>query len=95
MITRKATAIFILLFATAAAHAQTEIMVIAGAAGSDQPASMPDYCLERDVNCVLEDGLQPPAVIVRKTLEPMPTVMDAADSATTASSRAVGPALVR
>jgi hypothetical protein len=88
MITRIGTAIFILLFATAVAQAETELIVSTRAVYSEEPTSMPDYCLDRDVNCVLNDGLPRPAVIVRDTSDTTPTATGAAADSTPGSADA-------
>jgi hypothetical protein len=59
MTTRIAGAILVFLFATAtaAAHAQATLLVPETSADlTEQPTSMPDYCAQLDINCVLNDG---------------------------------------
>jgi hypothetical protein len=72
MNTRIAGALFGVLFTTAAAHAQTVIVLPAPSADALEPATMPDYCAERDVNCVLDDGLLPRRAAVGAALSAIP-----------------------
>jgi hypothetical protein len=70
MTTRIAGAILVFLFATAtaAAHAQTTLLIAAPPADSpEQPTTMPDDCAQRDVNCVLNDG--PPHWVPHRATE--------------------------
>jgi hypothetical protein len=61
MTPRISIALCALLFATAAAAQTTTIVVSPG--DSEQPTSMPDYCSQLDVNCVLDDGAPRRAVV--------------------------------
>jgi hypothetical protein len=63
MTTRIAVAIFSVVFATAAVHAQTVFVTPAPADSAEEPTSMPDFCAERDVNCVLDTGAPRRAVV--------------------------------
>lgn len=94
MKTRIATAIFGVLLATAAAaaYAQTAVMVRAPAADSEEPTSMPDYCSELDVNCVLDTGMPRWRVIGASESETpgTPTTVPGAGIGATAGGETMG-----
>jgi hypothetical protein len=87
--TRIVAAILGVLFVTAAAHAQTVFVTPANLEDPAEPTSMPDYCAERDVNCVLDDGPPRRAVVgasIGRTPGTTPTAPGAAANATAGSS---------
>jgi hypothetical protein len=74
---RIATAIFGVLFATAAAHAQTVLTIPMPPAEATEPTSMPDSCADRDVDCVLYDGPPRRAVVGASVRNPPGTTTSA------------------
>ncbi|MDB5863164.1 MAG: hypothetical protein JWO70_970 [Betaproteobacteria bacterium] len=95
MTPRIAAAILGVVFVTAAAHAQTVFVTPANLEDPAEPTGMPDYCAERDVNCVLDNGPPRRAVVgasIGTTPGTTPMAPGAADGATAGSSARISPA---
>ena len=93
MTMRIAGAILGFLFATTAAYAQTEILIPAPVTDSaEEPTSVPDYCSELGLNCVLNDG--PPHRVVfgasEQIIPSTPTPATGEAGGTTAGTAALG-----